>query len=98
MAGKEVLPLLEGEFPALTARQEIAQLLQERIRYHGMQSFSNQIRFGEDCEKHEQKTRELKMLMQRITELMNVVNEDERVKIKAWVEVELNGEKGTVQL
>lgn len=81
-----------------TARQEIAQLLQERIRYHGMQSFSNQIRFGEDFEKHEQKTRELKMLMQRISELMNVVSEDERVKIKAWVEVELNGKTDTLQL
>lgn len=98
MTEKEILPLLEGEFAVPTARQEIAQLLQERIRYHGMQSFSNQIRFGEDFEKHEQKTKELKMLMQRITELMDVVSGDERVKIKAWVEVELNGQTDTLQL
>ncbi|MDX1692483.1 MAG: hypothetical protein R3208_01885 [Ketobacteraceae bacterium] len=84
------LSLIEGEFTAAEAREQLLELYQHNIRYHGKRNFASQIRQGNPDSYSESKLRELNDARLSTIELLRIADElGLKIKIESDIKVSL---------
>lgn len=82
--------LIDGEFKQEDARSNLFDLLLKRIQYHGIESFSSRIRFGDYDPEHEKRKRQLEDTLEILkTQFASAEKNNQRLKITAEVQISL---------
>jgi hypothetical protein len=82
--------LINGEFSSSDAREIVMDLYHKNINFNKIQNFSSQVRYGEDDLLALARIEDLKDSVEQITEiLMEAKNENKRLVIKSYLEIEL---------
>lgn len=78
---KHTTKLIEGKFSHSKAKSLLTELLSYKINYHQLRKFSNEERFGRDCEHSENRITELTKEKQELTEWLNSLENTDTVNI-----------------
>lgn len=84
------ISLIEGEFTANEAREQLLKLYEDNIRYHGARSFSEQIRKGTPDNYSEMKLQELSEAKASTLEMLEKAQQlGLKIKIESDVKITL---------
>lgn len=79
MATDQVIPLIEGSFTIIEAREILVNLFLTKIRFHEMKNFSSKERFGMEDEISVKKVFDLKNSLAKINELLIEQNKSDQI-------------------
>ena len=86
----QALSLIEGEFTAEEAREQLLKLYEDNIRYHGTRNFASQIRQGNPDIYSENKLRELTLAKSDAIKLLQMADEQGfKIRIESDVRISL---------
>lgn len=84
------LKLIDGNFSSEEARSLLVELLIHKINFHKIERFSKQIRFNEDPAPSDKRIDELIRDKNKVIELLNALDPETVISIKADVQLEIN--------
>lgn len=85
---KHTTKLIEGIFSHDKAKSLLTELLSYKINYHQLRKFSNEERFGRDCEHSENRITELTKEKQELTEWLNSLKRTDTVEILCTIKMQ----------
>lgn len=81
--------LIEGTFRPEKARTIITELVNQKINFHNLTKFSNEVRFGIDRENSENRARELQLAKNKFVEWLEALDTNDRIKIHCDIHFEV---------
>jgi hypothetical protein len=84
----EKFKLIEGVFNAKDAREVLLTLIDKKIKFHELKSFSSEIKFGKADEESLQRVNDLTQTRQEIIKyLRSKINDELAFNIKSFIEI-----------
>lgn len=81
--------LIEGEFSAQDAAKVLFPLISSKIKFHSLEGFSNEIRFGNDHSNSKKRIDELQQAQVSLQELLVFAeHNDSKLKINCTIKIE----------
>ncbi|MCX6206311.1 MAG: hypothetical protein NTZ19_08690 [Bacteroidetes bacterium] len=91
MATDQVIPLMEGNYTNIEAREILVNLFLTKIRFHEMKNFSSKERFGIEDVTSVKKVVDLKNSLAKINELLIGVNKShQRITITSTIDISVS--------
>lgn len=86
--------LIDGEFTPVGAAKVLFPLINNKINYHSLESFSNEIRFDKDVSNSKKRIAELQQVQLQIQELLEKAEENGlKLKITSKIKIEFDNAK-----
>lgn len=86
--------LIDGEFTPVGAAKVLFPLINNKINYHSLESFSNEIRFDKDVSNSKKRIAELQQVQLQIQELLEEAEENGlKLKITSKIKIEFDNAK-----
>ena len=86
--------LIDGEFTPAGAAKVLFPLINNKINYHSLESFSNEIRFEKDVTNSKKRISELQQVQLMIQELLEKAEANgSKLKITSQIKIELDNTK-----
>ncbi|MGL2986531.1 hypothetical protein ACSVH5_02945 [Flavobacterium sp. RSSA_27] len=86
--------LIDGEFTPIAAAKVLFPLINNKINYHSLESFSNEIRFDKDVTNSKKRIAELQEVQLLIQELLEKAEENGlKLKITSQIKIEFENAK-----
>ena len=81
--------LIDGVFSPLEAQKVLMDLINTKINYHGLDSFSNHIRFNTEISSSKYRIEELKKTAESIKELIELAEQNNiQLKVNSMISIE----------
>ncbi len=85
----EQIDLIKGDFTAGEAKEILMNLINSKINFHEVKSFSKMIRLGIPEEQSLKRVEELKASRETILELLSSLDSDEEISLVSRVEIKI---------
>jgi hypothetical protein len=90
MESAQNFTLINGVFTPEEGRSLLMNLLMSKEKYHGIEEFSNKIRFGKDESNHEMRMKELQPIMEAVKHASEFAQQQElNMEIRGTIEVKI---------
>lgn len=86
---KHNIQLIDGDFSHDKAKSLLIELLNHKIKFHGIEKFSNEICFGEDLEHSEKRIKQLTSDKQNLIQWLNTIKTTDKIKINCNIKIEI---------
>jgi len=82
--------LIEGDFDPNDAAKILFALVNSKINFHSMESFSNHVRFGTKLKSQEKRIKELQQVNNKIKRLVDDANKkNKKMRITSFINIDL---------
>ncbi|WP_295667396.1 hypothetical protein [uncultured Mucilaginibacter sp.] len=90
MESAQNFTLINGVFTPEEGRSLLMNLLMSKEKYHGVEEFSNKIRFGKDESNHETRIKELQTIMEAVKHTSEFALQQQlNLEIRSTIEVKI---------
>ena len=94
-----IINLIDGKFKSAEAKKILLTLLHDKIKYHELEVFSNQERFGTELVNSNQRIKELKQAILALEALLkNTQEADQDLIIKSTIEISIRNDSKTDEM
>lgn len=80
--------LIQGIFTVEKAKYILLELINQKIKFHSLKKFSNEERFGEDCDNSLNRINELVKEREELLNWLNKLTNAEKLKIESNIHLE----------